>query len=126
MVIALLMLLDLTLQMRLALTMVALLWCIGAVSRYVPLPCPVAQRHLKFLPVTLILLRLFVLLSIGQSISELFFEELNLFEIISLYGSELILFGDFNIHVDDVTNANNISLKGYSCHLKPGSTTRPR
>ena len=36
------------------------------------------------------------------SITELFFEELiSLLEIVSTYGSEIVLSGDFNIHVDD-------------------------
>jgi hypothetical protein len=103
------MLLGLALQMKLALTMVALLLCIGTVSRYVPVPYPVAQRHLKFLPVTLILLSLFTFLCIGHLAKAFlsFLRELtNLFEIISLYGSEIILSGDFNIHTDDLTNAN--------------------
>jgi hypothetical protein len=43
----------------------------------------------------------------SQSISELFFEEFtNLFEIISLNGSEIILSSDFNIYIDDLNNAN--------------------
>lgn len=104
------MLLDLALQMKLALTMVALLLCIETVLRYVPLPCPVAQRHLKFLPVTFNpakLVCITVYWPSSQSISELFFEEFtNLFEIISLNGSEIISSGDFNIHIDDLINAN--------------------
>ena len=36
------------------------------------------------------------------SITELFFEEfISLLEIVSTYGSEIMLSGDFNIHVDD-------------------------
>jgi hypothetical protein len=43
----------------------------------------------------------------SQSISEIFFEELtSLLEIVSAYSSEIVISGDFNIHVDDITDPN--------------------
>jgi hypothetical protein len=43
----------------------------------------------------------------SQPVSELFFEELtSLLEITSTYASEVIMSGDFNIHVDDTADAN--------------------
>lgn len=43
----------------------------------------------------------------SQSISELFFDEFtSLLEITATYASEIILLGDFNIHIDNVYDAN--------------------
>ena len=42
-----------------------------------------------------------------SNIIELFFEEfISLLEIVSTYGSEIVLSGDFNIHVDDLNDPN--------------------
>jgi hypothetical protein len=43
----------------------------------------------------------------SQNITETFFEEFtSLLEIVSMYGSEIVLTGDFNIHIDDATDVN--------------------
>jgi exonuclease III len=65
----------------------------------------------------------------SHAVTEIFFEEFtSLLELLSTFSSNVVIVGDFNIHVDDVTDAmalrflDLLDAFGYMQHIKGGDT----